>query len=143
MIDNSVDCVECMAASDNVVRAGLTPKFKDVDTLVGMLTYTQKSVIDQILCGQRFKDSHYTLVFDPPIEEFTVLKTELKSGEMEVFKGFKGPSVLIVTGGSGFINADKVFNTELGSAYFLSADQIMTIESGTDGMVVYIAYCEL
>lgn len=33
------DCVECMATSDNVVRAGLTPKFKDVDTLVRMLTY--------------------------------------------------------------------------------------------------------
>ncbi len=32
-------CVEIMACSDNVVRAGLTPKFKDVDTLVNMLTY--------------------------------------------------------------------------------------------------------
>ncbi len=34
------DCVECMACSDNVVRAGLTPKFKDVPTLCDMLTYT-------------------------------------------------------------------------------------------------------
>jgi mannose-6-phosphate isomerase len=33
-----------MAASDNVVRAGLTPKFKDVDTLVDMLTYEYKGV---------------------------------------------------------------------------------------------------
>lgn len=33
------DCVECMANSDNVVRAGLTPKHKDVPTLVEMLTY--------------------------------------------------------------------------------------------------------
>lgn len=36
----SGDCVECMALSDNVVRVGLTPKFKDVDTLLGMLDYT-------------------------------------------------------------------------------------------------------
>lgn len=35
----SGDCVECMALSDNVVRAGLTPKFKDVDTLCEMLHY--------------------------------------------------------------------------------------------------------
>lgn len=35
----SGDCVECMAASDNVVRAGLTPKHKDVPTLVRMLTW--------------------------------------------------------------------------------------------------------
>lgn len=33
------ECVEIMANSDNVVRAGLTPKFKDVDVLVDMLTY--------------------------------------------------------------------------------------------------------
>lgn len=31
--------LECMAASDNVVRAGLTRKFMDVDTLVEMLHY--------------------------------------------------------------------------------------------------------
>lgn len=35
----SGDCIECMALSDNVVRAGLTPKFKDVETLCGMLHY--------------------------------------------------------------------------------------------------------
>lgn len=35
----SGDCVECMAASDNVVRAGLTPKHRDVQTLCSMLTY--------------------------------------------------------------------------------------------------------
>ena len=28
-----------MATSDNVVRAGLTPKLKDIDTLLSMLTY--------------------------------------------------------------------------------------------------------
>jgi len=33
-----------MAQSDNVVRAGLTPKFKDVDTLVAMLDYTPRSM---------------------------------------------------------------------------------------------------
>jgi mannose-6-phosphate isomerase len=36
----SGDCIECMAASDNVVRSGLTPKFKDVKTLVEMLSVT-------------------------------------------------------------------------------------------------------
>lgn len=35
----SGDCIECMAPSDNVVRSGLTPKFKDVDVLCDMLTY--------------------------------------------------------------------------------------------------------
>lgn len=35
----SGDCVECMALSDNTVRSGLTPKFKDTPTLLGMLSY--------------------------------------------------------------------------------------------------------
>lgn len=36
----SGDGVEIMACSDNVVRAGLTPKWKDVPTLLSMLTYS-------------------------------------------------------------------------------------------------------
>lgn len=40
----SGDCIECMALSDNVVRAGLTPKFKDVETLCGMLNYRYRFV---------------------------------------------------------------------------------------------------
>lgn len=35
----SGDCIECMANSDNVIRAGLTPKLRDVERLVGCLTY--------------------------------------------------------------------------------------------------------
>ena len=37
----SGECIECMATSDNVIRAGLTPKFRDVQTLCAMLTYKQ------------------------------------------------------------------------------------------------------
>ena len=39
----SGECIECMATSDNVVRAGLTPKYRDVQTLCSMLTYKQVS----------------------------------------------------------------------------------------------------
>lgn len=31
--------VECMATSDNVIRAGLTPKFKHAEVLCASLTY--------------------------------------------------------------------------------------------------------
>ena len=33
------DIIECMINSDNVVRGGLTPKLKDVETLSQMLKY--------------------------------------------------------------------------------------------------------
>ncbi len=38
-------CIECMATSDNVVRAGLTPKLRDVDVLVEMLTYASFTLV--------------------------------------------------------------------------------------------------
>ncbi len=46
----SGDCIECMALSDNVVRAGLTPKFCDVETLCSMLHY--RSGAPQLLVPQ-------------------------------------------------------------------------------------------
>jgi mannose-6-phosphate isomerase len=48
----SGDCIECMALSDNVVRAGLTPKFKDVDVLCDMLHYRY---VECICCCDRRK----------------------------------------------------------------------------------------
>lgn len=35
----SGECIECMATSDNVVRAGLTYKHRDIKTLLSMLSY--------------------------------------------------------------------------------------------------------
>jgi hypothetical protein len=37
----SGELVECMATSDNVIRAGLTPKFRDTGVLCDSLTYSQ------------------------------------------------------------------------------------------------------
>lgn len=37
----SGECIECMATSDNVVRAGLTSKQRDSQTLLSMLEYKQ------------------------------------------------------------------------------------------------------
>lgn len=39
------ECIECMATSDNVVRAGLTPKNRDVQILCSMLTYKQVKIV--------------------------------------------------------------------------------------------------
>jgi len=63
-----LDCMECMANSDNVVRAGLTPKFKDVDVLTTMLTFdtgrewTMKP--EELESGR--------LLYKPPVNEFAV-----------------------------------------------------------------------
>ena len=39
------ECIELVAASDNVVRGGLTPKHKDIGTFLDMMGYETKSYI--------------------------------------------------------------------------------------------------
>jgi len=61
-----------MACSDNVVRAGLTPKHRDVETLCSMLTYSCEPASAK--CFQGIQEDEYTLRFSPPIPDFSVAK---------------------------------------------------------------------
>lgn len=132
----SGDCVECMATSDNVVRSGLTPKFKDVETLVRMLTYNHGPVEKLVLSGSIY--GKYSLLYDPPIAEFAVIKTSLKGGEVESMKGFKGPSILIVTQGSGSMNEEIL---EEGDVFFIGAGSPVSITTKGE-ITAYRAFCE-
>jgi mannose-6-phosphate isomerase len=60
------DLIECMACSDNVVRAGLTPKYRDVDTLLEVIDCgsTIEGVRDLVPGDGGFK------VAQTPTEEF-------------------------------------------------------------------------
>ena len=76
----SGECIECMATSDNVVRAGLTPKYKDIQTLCSMLTYKQVSVdinyyrvLSILFLPLYFTCSTSMLVFASISSVFTVL----------------------------------------------------------------------
>lgn len=66
------DCIECMACSDNVIRAGLTPKPKDVPTLIQILSFECESASARKI--QPFREDVFTEVFRPPIPEFAVAK---------------------------------------------------------------------
>lgn len=72
-----LDCIECMACSDNVVRAGLTPKYMDVDTLCEMLTYNCEEAEKKMFLPTPL-DS-YSQIFSPPVPDFAVAKIEVSS----------------------------------------------------------------
>ncbi|XP_061989294.1 mannose-6-phosphate isomerase 1-like [Rosa rugosa] len=95
----SGDCIECMATSDNVVRAGLTPKHRDIKTLCSMLTYKQG--LPEILRGVAV-NPHVTR-YIPPFEEFEVDRFHLPHGESTEFPAVPGPSIFVVTFGKGTI----------------------------------------
>ena len=70
----SGDCVEVMANSDNVVRAGLTPKLIDVPTLVSMLDYTSTSPLARKFSPHAELSTDLCLEFDPPVPDFSVAR---------------------------------------------------------------------
>ncbi|KAG0005521.1 Mannose-6-phosphate isomerase [Entomortierella chlamydospora] len=147
----SGDCVECMAESDNVIRAGLTPKFKDVEVLTQMLTYQSKSSTDQLLSGVLCTPTGHSLMYDPPIEEFSVILTTLDHPkEKERLRGAEGPSIVIVTKGKGVIRSEKHTESdsdvveeivETGNVFFVGANTPFSIEAlSEEGVTIYTAF---
>ncbi|XP_030523701.1 mannose-6-phosphate isomerase 1 [Rhodamnia argentea] len=96
----SGECIECMATSDNVVRAGLTPKSRDIQTLCSMLTYKQG--FPDILKGEPL--NAYITRYIPPFDEFEVDRCVLPKGTSTVFSAVLGPSIFLVTNGTATIN---------------------------------------
>ncbi|KAK4670668.1 Mannose-6-phosphate isomerase [Podospora pseudopauciseta] len=155
----SGDIVECMASSDNVVRAGFTPKFKDVDTLVGMLTYNYAPIEEQkmepvdypyvTLNRAAYSSGSEAKLYDPPIEEFSVVRTVLRgNGSKATFDPLDGPSIIICTGGKGKISVGPtVKEIKEGYVYFVGATAECVLESEADGdedeFVTFKAYCEV
>ncbi|RKP18091.1 mannose-6-phosphate isomerase [Rozella allomycis CSF55] len=131
----SGDCVECMASSDNVVRAGLTPKLKDVEVLTKMLTYEYGSAESKLLKEEKI--GMHSLLYDPPIDEFSVVAVKLKENEREELKGVDGPSILIVTEGEGQINDVEV---KSGQVFLNSAGNALTIQT-ISNIAIFIATC--
>jgi mannose-6-phosphate isomerase len=89
----SGDILECMTSSDNVIRGGLTPKFKDVETLISSLDYT--STHPELL---EPKDGS---TWSPPNVPFAV--SRICDQAAQIRTSSRGPSIALVMGGSGLI----------------------------------------
>lgn len=86
--------VECMANSDNVVRAGLTPKFKDVEALVEILTYESGTP------GIYHPDlRRLDTIYDPPVEEFRLVRSQLSAIDFKSVETESKIQILLVTEG--------------------------------------------
>ncbi|XP_066317288.1 mannose-6-phosphate isomerase 1 isoform X1 [Miscanthus floridulus] len=104
----SGECIEIMATSDNVVRAGLTPKYRDVQTLCSMLTY--KQAFPEILRGVPVQP--HVRRYTPPFNEFEVDCCLVPPGELVVISRVPGPSIFLVMTGEGKIQLDSMSNGE-------------------------------
>lgn len=66
-----------MACSDNVIRAGLTPKFKDIATLCSLLNYKFGPPEAKLLIPV-IKDESCRFYL-PPVADFAVAKIQVSS----------------------------------------------------------------
>ena len=85
--------LECMSNSDNVIRAGLTPKYKDVDSLFKVLTYELSS--PKIIKGKKRRNS---LFYQTEAKEFELQLFNLSINESVVENNLSARILLILKG---------------------------------------------
>ncbi|KAJ7493348.1 mannose-6-phosphate isomerase [Mycena galericulata] len=140
----SGDIMECMANSDNVIRAGLTPKLRDIPNLVSGLTYEAAEPSKHVVDPAPFHSSAASTLYDPPIPEFSVVQAVLAAGTTETHPTVAGPSIAIVTDGAGFVSwtgAPKGLEIGQGEVFFIGADTEVSFSSAS-GLTVYRAFVE-
>lgn len=141
-----------MATSDNVVRAGLTPKLRDVDTLISMLTYEAGPAANQLLKPSQFgseENDSSSLLYDPPIDEFSVVKVDVAKGGETSHRAVEGPSICIVTKGSGHVsfsaaeggNKDDL-EVKRGDVVYIGAGSEVSWKSEEEGLELFRAFVE-
>jgi mannose-6-phosphate isomerase len=156
----SGDIVECMATSDNVLRAGLTPKKRDVVNLVESLTWGMGGGTRSVLVPETWggdggtnlgkvgdggeDGGPKTVIYDPPISEFSILRVRLANAENEHHRGIDGPSVVIVTRGRGeMAGGERSLPLGEGSVVFIGAgEEVVWKSRGREGLEIYRAFCE-
>lgn len=153
------DCIECMANSDNVVRAGLTPKLIDVPTLVDMLEYSCTPPSQRKFTPQEGTDETFR-EYDPPVDDFTVAMVKIP-GDADCYSLPRrdSASILLVTEGSGKYLASHQVSKEggltvvqpyassdlvKGTVLFLPADKVLEIfPEDCEQLIAFQAYCKL
>lgn len=149
----SGDCIECMACSDNVVRAGLTPKLIDVPTLCEMLIYEcpEDGKVEDKFKFKPVADSDNSIVYDAPVPDFSVAKLTAKRGsEKTKFPTRKSASIVIITdcqnGTYSAFKKDKAYVQDAavkkGLVLFLAAEDVLEMKADSEEDIqAYQAFC--
>ncbi|KFP90415.1 Mannose-6-phosphate isomerase, partial [Apaloderma vittatum] len=136
------DCVECMACSDNTVRAGLTSKFIDVLTLCEMLNYTPAPSSSKIFPATQSQLDPSIYLYDPPVPDFAVMRIEIPASiKLYLVSAVDSASILLVIQGTA-VGTSTAAASEMtlrrGSVLFISANESISLHlSSPDGMLLF------
>lgn len=140
------DIMECMASSDNVLNTGFCPiaERDSTELFTRALTFKPHSAREAKLQKKRSEKGMLdkTDEYAPSINEFNVLATCLDAEEREKHKAIFGPSLVVITEGSGQMGVSgEPLDLEAGYVFFVG--QGVPLEFSTkEGMNVYRAYAE-
>ena len=112
--------VEVMAASDNVLRGGLTPKHIDVAELERVLTFAPTEV--ELV---KTRDLAQGLVeFETPIDDFILYRADLSGGVVLADLNIPGASIILCTAGEIAVSnsIEERVVLQRGEAAFIGAD---------------------
>eukprot|EP00079_Xenopus_tropicalis_P027925 XP_012822360.1 PREDICTED: mannose-6-phosphate isomerase isoform X1 [Xenopus tropicalis] len=140
------DCIECMACSDNTVRAGLTPKFIDVQTLCEMLTYTAAPASTKLFPPTPISEDPYALLFNPPVPDFSVIKIEVPPSVSQYHvAALDSASILLLVRGEATSHVPYAsLHLTPGSVLFISANESLILHnSNSQTLLLFRACCLL
>jgi mannose-6-phosphate isomerase len=126
--------IEVMAASDNVVRGGLTSKHIDTAELVKIMSAEQGDpyrLAPAVSAGV----SHYV----PPVDDFTITRVQCGNGApTDAVVSISGPAVAVVTAGELDIVVSERHSARPTQAFFVEAGETISAISGLGA--VFIAH---
>jgi mannose-6-phosphate isomerase len=118
--------IEVMASSDNVLRAGLTPKHVDVEELLRTVDYVAAPPIR--IAPERFHGA--TRVYYAPVDDFELSLTWVDDEAVHPLPG-RGPRIVLCLDGSATIRAASGDSVELGrgqAAFVPATDGRLQVE---------------
>ncbi|RYY90092.1 MAG: mannose-6-phosphate isomerase, class I [Chitinophagaceae bacterium] len=118
-------CLELMANSDNVLRAGLTPKHRDVDELLRLVRF--EATEPQVLR----RSPGTCALYEAPVDEFVLEHCRVNESDRH-FVVSEGPSIVLVLEGTGTAHEGRTSHSaERGTAFFCCAGAVLEVQAQT------------
>jgi mannose-6-phosphate isomerase len=120
--------IELMSNSDNVLRAGLTPKYIDIPELLANTNFVP--TIPQIIEGD-LNAKHQ--VYDCPVPDFILYANYIKAGVKQEIR-IEKPAIILVMSGNAVWRSNSLFKTTGADSLFVASGETIQIEAETDTM---------
>lgn len=143
------ECIECMACSDNVVRAGLTTKHRDIDTLLRLLDCEPIKHAHDLIFPATVDAKCPEIESYAPSSEFKldciVVTLRCAPNREYTLSSLNTGSFIIVLGGKAcvrdFLDPNIEHRVSLGSAGYIPPKIATRFYNIQEPMTIYRCYC--